>query len=420
MTRITVPPIPDRLTGWRKTITALNDQARGGFAITGEWLQPGDIVDVPADMLIIAVDKTFIGHAPVSRFSDGAARYAATVTLHRASEDGLTTIWTRAFKDSTSALGATTRAQIRKALTAHPAPTGPATVVTEARRPNRKDGACRWCHNRVPAQAGHLVGHGDDLLVEHWQTCPPRLLANGPLNCGLCGVELLDANGYRAPDPAEVVMVREGTGHWEPRHAARLNCTENRLESATERRARDAAARDAEQAAFQSRQAAAQKREDAKARREQARRDAADAEAARVKDLKVTSRKVSNLYDKGLGEGQRARLDEYVDTLSDGTTTTRWAVVTYTGGTVGSFTVDGDWGGDDPEGSAIYHYKPTARIAYQRLKYTPPAREPYEPGGECAECHGGGARYTRFDSSGIEGKVCARCNDNPDYLLSFA
>ncbi|MBB4936558.1 lipocalin [Streptosporangium album] len=36
------------------------------------------------------------------------------------------------------------------------------------------------------------------------------------------------------------------------------------------------------------------------------------------------------------------------------------------------------------------------------------------------ECHQGTARHDRRDSSGIAGRVCNRCNRDPDYMLSFA
>lgn len=38
----------------------------------------------------------------------------------------------------------------------------------------------------------------------------------------------------------------------------------------------------------------------------------------------------------------------------------------------------------------------------------------------CDECGNSGARYRRCDSSGIPGMVCARCNRQSDYMLSFA
>jgi hypothetical protein len=43
-----------------------------------------------------------------------------------------------------------------------------------------------------------------------------------------------------------------------------------------------------------------------------------------------------------------------------------------------------------------------------------------QEGRECDQCGRSGARYRRFDSSGIAGVVCGKCNREPDYCLSFA
>jgi len=40
--------------------------------------------------------------------------------------------------------------------------------------------------------------------------------------------------------------------------------------------------------------------------------------------------------------------------------------------------------------------------------------------GHCEECGGSGARYQRYDSSGIPGTVCSPCSRQPSYMLSFA
>jgi len=38
----------------------------------------------------------------------------------------------------------------------------------------------------------------------------------------------------------------------------------------------------------------------------------------------------------------------------------------------------------------------------------------------CDECGRGGARYTAYDSSGLEGRVCGRCSHEASNTLSFA
>jgi len=57
---------------------------------------------------------------------------------------------------------------------------------------------------------------------------------------------------------------------------------------------------------------------------------------------------------------------------------------------------------------------------YWALRFEPARRERTSGGSVCDECGHGGARFSRRDSSGISGIVCARCNSCADFELSFA
>ncbi len=60
------------------------------------------------------------------------------------------------------------------------------------------------------------------------------------------------------------------------------------------------------------------------------------------------------------------------------------------------------------------------QMVYGYLTASSP-HHPYRTGGrECDNCGGPGARFHRFDSSGLAGTVCAACNYEDDYNLSFA
>lgn len=420
MTHITIPALPAKTKGWRKTITALADAA-GGAAVEGTWLSPGDVVDIPDGTLVVVVDRTFLRYDYGYRSQETYPVYAATVTIHLAGPDGLRELWTRDFKNDKSAFSTTTRKKIVALLVAHPAPAGTPAVVTAARRLNRQPGPCRWCGGQVVATGGHLVGHGDQIQVEHWQHCPSRHIHEIGASCGLCGINLIAEGGYRAPHAFGRVLVREGEGRWEVRHEHYLNCTTRRLESGEEYRARQIAAREAQNASARQAAEAERKKQERQARREREALEAARAEEARVESLTITGQTSKTLYSKNLGGGQRARLDEHTLTLSDGTSATRWAVVVYHEGVVGSFSEEGD-GGDEPDETAVYYRKSAARSAYQRLQFTPSSgRSEHRSGGrECDNCGRGGAHHHRTDSSGIAGVVCDSCNRDDWFMLSFA
>jgi len=426
MTQITVPPLAGRARGWRRTVHGLTD-ARGGFAVQGDWLEPGDVVDLPTGTVVLAVDKTYTGQAAPSDYTDGGPTYAADVTLHLVTADGgLTAAWSRRFARATSALGATTRKQIIGLLAAHPPTRIPPLVIQAMRRPNREPGPCRWCGEHVPAHQGHLVGHGADVAVEHWTRCFDRPIPAEGATCALCGVEVA-AGGY-VPD-ARLYLVREHGGRWEARHIPSLACTTIPQPSATAALAahhealRVLADLRAEQKAADARR----EKRAATARARRAEQDAADraareAEDRRVRHLTVVARDEHTLNDKGVAPGLRVALIERASHYTDGSTVIRWLLREYAGAGPASPTGDAGDADDAVEEETVYLTVVDARAAYRRLKYTrdAPTRPGRENGSRCANCGGAGARHPRRDSSGIDGVVCARCNGEETVALSFA
>lgn len=411
---VTVPPVPDELhpaACWRRTLTSLNPEERGGRVVCGEWLRAGDSVAVPAGTLVVAVDKATLGwdvHYKTGR------RYAvedATVTVLLAQKDGLTVAWTRHFKQAKSAFGATTMRKLEQLLQQHPAPEGTVTVLHEARRPNSKDGRCRWCRYTVDAGRGHLVGHGAGAEVEHYKDCPPAGQVTTGEVCARCGVTVKEYQARR-------YHKRDGSGETEVRHTPvdGRTCLERPVPSAEEQAAADAERRRAEQAAFvewKQEIAAEKARADAKKAKKDARHAA---EQARVAGLKTIKRASKTLANKNLGNGLRARLVEHTDTLEDTTTTTRWTVETYG--------VDTGWTGEDydpdPGTGKEYTRKEDARAAYRELKYQRTPRSSRGDRRSCDNCDRDGAYNERYDASNIAGFVCNRCDGYESYMLSFA
>jgi hypothetical protein len=410
-----IPPIPTGQSGWRKTITALG-RGQSGCAIEGAWLQAGDAVDLPGGTLVIAVDNATVGWENHYRTGERYPVQDATVAAHIVTADGLTQLWVRHYKTARSAVGATTAKKLAALLKEHPAPTGDVTVtvIQEAQRPNYRPGPCRWCGTEVPKGYGHLVGHGAAAVVEHWETCPAsfRQALNGT-PCALCAVTV------GAPDAqAAMVMVREGAGRWETRHTDSVRCTETRPESWEEYQARMAQYRADVDAAERQRVAVAKQKAGAAAKRKATREAKAkathEAEQARVAALAVVTTAEKQLFDKSLG-GSRVELVEVTCHLSDGTTTLRWVVRTYTAET--------GWNGEDYDPdlgqSTEYTRLADARAAYQTYKFTRAATS-QSTGRACDECRQGGGRHLRRDSNGVAGVVCGQCNREPDYGLSFA
>jgi len=408
--RFTVPPQPKGIDSiWRKTVTGLNSRQRGGAIIEGEWLSPGDEVSAPSGTLVICVDQKMLRWEWIRDVKD------AEVSVSLVTDQGLSEQWRRRFKTSAGAFGATTVKKIGALLEQYPVPAGTITVVSEARRPPQREGKCRWCHGSVSSWNGHLVGHGEDIQVEHWQDCPTHQPAPGA-PCALCGVTVTHGGSTVR------MLVREGQGRWEVRHRAELDCVNVAQESheeCTERQAAEARAEASERAALaRARTQAAERRERRKAERAAIQRAADEAEAARVAALTEVNRSTTNLNDKSLGDYRRCRLDEITVTLSDGSTTTRWSATTYS-------TASG-WTGEDydPEPAEVlgeWTRKADAQAEYRRQKFQ--SQQQFQPrpnGRACDNCGQSGAQHQRHDSSGISGFVCSRCDREPDYALSFA
>lgn len=413
----TVPPVPaGHHPGdcWRHTVTALDLAQKGGRVLTGDWLAAGDLVDLPAGRLVVVVDKVTTGWADDYRTGGPLAVKAATVTVHRIGEPE--PVWTRHFKRSTSAFGATTRKKLAALLAAAPVPDGAPKVVNEARRYNDRPGTCRWCDSTLVKGAGHLTGHGENILMEHYQQCPSRPLDfRDPGVCELCGVEVVAGQAQR-------VLLREGEGRWVVLHlverfgGGRRMCEVAPVPTPAEQRAAAQARRDAEQAEREKKAAAAERNRLGREKRAAAKRAAEQAEQDRVAGLATVSRTTENLFAKKLGAGGRARLDEHTDLLEDGTTTLRWTV-TVNGGDPGFNGEDYD---PDPDTAEEYTTKNAARAHYQSLKWEPAPYTPAHSGPPCDNCGRRGARHERHDSSGIPGLVCTPCSSAPSVELSFA
>ncbi|MFJ4988696.1 hypothetical protein ACIP9H_33465 [Streptomyces sp. NPDC088732] len=363
---VTVPTVPDTADvyrSWRKVLTGLDETAEGMATVVGPEVGHGATITTQAGALLLVVDHTVTGWADPYL---GGKRYAlldAALTLSVVQEDGaLKALWSRVFKTSKSAMGAATRAQLRKHLAAHPPVDGQAVAEVDPGpgRPNLKPGPCRWCAAPLLKSGGVIVGRGEDVEIEHRRLCPTRPADVGT-PCGLCGVEV-------APGTAAVVMVREGDGRWETRHKGgcegQMTLAEHEAAEAA-RRAEADKARAAEKAKQQ--RAAARKATAAEKRRakEAAEKAAAEEMQRRVESLTVVGTPVRReLYDKSLGGRERMRLEEVSAVLSDGRDATWWEVAAY-----GGHVEDDDRGGR-------FYVLGDARWEYQRYVWSP---EPYRP-----------------------------------------
>ncbi|MEU4234885.1 hypothetical protein AB0F17_62320 [Nonomuraea sp. NPDC026600] len=407
---ITVPPVPEGLNTaacWRKTIRHLNYDQRGGAQVAGEWLQAADVVELPPGTLVLAVDKKTLGWDVGYRSGERYAIEDATITIHLATNEGLTTQWSRHYKHAKSAFGPTTIKRIAALLEAHPAPSAEVVVVEEAQRANHKPGDCRWCGLRLPKGAGHLVGRGEAAEVEHFRRCPSRPARNGDV-CALCGRTVVARLGS-----TESVLVREDEGRWEIRHTASTRCTTTPMETWEEYQERTEAEQATERAQKQRLEAQRRKAADARATKKAAEQAAYEAEQARVEGLQTISRAEQELFSKNIGPGVRARLLEYSDTLQDDTTTIRWGITV--GGT------GNGWNGEDydPGQSTPYTRLEDARHAYRSLQWTPAPRPNSRrhtdgdcPGPGVPHCDGCGTRYAPGGwMMASTGRACPNCYD---------
>ncbi|MFC1405705.1 MULTISPECIES: hypothetical protein [Streptacidiphilus] len=327
---VTVPTVPHPLhpaACWRKILSDLDPAAEGGYAVIGQFLNPGDVIDTLPGTLLLTVDKATTGWADNYHGSGRHRVEDATVTVHLVTDDTtnpLKELWSRHYKSSKSAFGASTIKKLTTLLAKHPAPPTnlPVEVIREAQRPALASGTCRWCENPIPKGTGHRVGRGDDTALEHYQKCPERRAATGT-PCALCGVTVI-------ADQARQVLIREFGGHWQTEHRADglgFDCRTCDIMSAEDQIAEQQMIR--EQEAAKAAKAAARK-EAARVKREEkkARETARDlSERQRVSRLTPVSTERRELYNKGLGPGRgRAILTEYTDVYADGTRMPRWTV----------------------------------------------------------------------------------------------
>lgn len=343
MTRIaiTIPPVPNGIhpTGaTRKLVTGIDRTKQGGYAVLGEFAAAGDTVELATGALLLAVDKATSGwdqrydrHRPWS-----GERYAVrvpTLTAYLAdpdASDGLRQLWTATYKTEKSTYGAATLNALARLLAAHPAPDDiTVRVLVEARRPNAKPGSCRHCERPIGAGNGHLVGHGEAVMVEHYEQCPART-ANSGAECARCGREVVGHHAhqeyFRDGGLGWVTLHRDSDCHLlvpplptPAEHAAQLAA-----ENARQQESRKAEAEVRAKADARKRERAA-KRAIAKA----AARERAEADAARVHadGIEVVSRVETEISSKGVNRTARARLLKTVTTYADKTVVTQWTAV---------------------------------------------------------------------------------------------
>lgn len=400
MAVITVPPIPEPMmaSSWRRVVTGIR-VSRSGATTTllpddgSQWLAAGDMVQLPAGTVILVVDKTFTGSAANYRTGEPYTVYTPTVTVLRVTGEGdLATVYRRTFKTSKSIYSTTVLGKLRAALETSPAAVV-AQVLAEAQRPNRTAEPCRWCGGRVAAAHGHVVGHGDQVQVEHWKQCPPQPARPGDhrVPCTVCGVSVHHTLGVRTVERPAGGPPADGPRHT-IQHQSELDCANRPQPEAelidAELAFQDAQRREqeaADRAAVAKKQKAAQARRDKAAakRRTKQERERQEAEAMRELVARVGihyTEPPTNLYDKGLGGGIRMRLDQTVGHLAgadsgadDGTDgTATWWTVTCPGLGI----------------SKQFWQRAEARAYYQKFSYDPdrsttPSRDRAVPVSSC-------------------------------------
>ncbi|WP_431983925.1 hypothetical protein [Streptomyces qinglanensis] len=343
MLTITVPPVPEGCTGWRKKVTGTDPWQRGGYAVLGSKVEAGRELHVPVGTVILAYDKTVTGQTTAWRGSRTYEVWSTTVTVLVAdnrAEGGLSEVWKPRTGRHQSAFSDSFLGRLKAVLD---------QVAT-----------CRWCQGQVVSN-GTLVGRGSKIVAEHTTECPPKRATDGD-TCVDCGKTVVSAQAERR-------LVRKDGGRWETRH--REDCLARPVRSKEEQdaewTAHLAAQKEAARKAAEEKERRRRKAAERRAAKEQEEREAHDLEQARVANLATISRVSEELYNKGIGGGTRARLCEHTDTLEDGTTTTRWTVEIY-GGSSGR-------GGevDDPDLDTIEEFTrlPTARGTYQQYKFDP-------------------------------------------------
>jgi hypothetical protein len=81
---ITVPVVPDGLhpsACWRRTLASIDSGKQCGYAVSGEWLHAGGVIEVPDGTLILAVDKATLGWDTNYRTRERFRVEDATVTV---------------------------------------------------------------------------------------------------------------------------------------------------------------------------------------------------------------------------------------------------------------------------------------------------------------------------------------------------
>ncbi|MFI8201135.1 hypothetical protein ACIF6K_32205 [Streptomyces sp. NPDC085942] len=379
MVEIVVPQVPgddgaDVHRSARWIVTGVRDQGESRERLEGVEVGHGARIEVPADSVLLVLDKRPTGYKE-RRYAAPYMAYDATMTLLLVEEGGLRDkpLWTRRFASEKSAFGSAGAGQITKHLAAHPPAADLRVREIEAGpgRPNWAAGPCRWCAEQVSKGAGRAVGHGKEARVEHAPgrcTLPAQRVSGE--DCALCGVACV-------PGSAQWVQVRdpESGQRWEARHrgdCAHWPSPEQDAQRKEELRLQREAQQEAERKREAKKEADREKRAARRRAAQEQERQAAREIQERVERLGVKMETyVARHFDKGLNPRTRMRLVERRLALSDDSTATAFDVEIYGGGH------EGDLGGR-------YYLLSDAREEYQRhpwapLPYTPPRRPRFEP-----------------------------------------
>ncbi|MFD6465223.1 hypothetical protein [Streptomyces goshikiensis] len=263
---------------------------RGGYAVLGSFVRPGERTTVPLGTLVLAVDKTVYERTRGPRLGAGRFVESATVRILKARTRGLVEVWSRSYPSAWI----------------HPSVINRLTSLLRkqqerlARNPERaeqdRQAADKANARRIErARAARLKAEAQEKRGEH-----PRL-----------------HKGLKAEAKVLAERVRKRKAAAERKALAERKAKERAAArtAAAKHRARDRAAR------------AHRIRQEARERLELESGYAEfwhQAERERVRDLKVVEQVTARLASRQLAPGVRLHLLEHLGSLSDGTTTVWW------------------------------------------------------------------------------------------------
>lgn len=98
---VTIPSVPPDSTGyWRRVVTGIDPTQRGGYAVLGHFVQPGERLTVPLGTLVLVVDKNAYERTGGPRLGAGRIMESATVRILKARTRGLVEVWSRDYRSA--------------------------------------------------------------------------------------------------------------------------------------------------------------------------------------------------------------------------------------------------------------------------------------------------------------------------------